>query len=487
MKFLFAITFAALMAASAGIVALNRQDSSTVPVLFWVTDSNPARVKQTAAFREWLRAKGYPDFVVKLDTANGELAKQLVQGVSGVAGDILDLRNEMAVQYLAEVGMLENLAPVAAEGGFSPADTYPAVDTVISLRGQQYAFPCNISVALMAVDLDQFRKLGMDGPPQTWNFDEFERIGREYVGKANAEGGERKFFCSDLPLEVVRRTYGLDVFNETLTASIVDDSRNAAALKRIRKWIEVDRLLPSASDMASMAGEAGFGGQYLQLFRKGAFPMVFIGRHAVIQLRQGGALNLDAVQPPYYQFRTTSISARSAGIYKGSKHPKLARYFMEFLASPEYGRLITLDGDALPPRPQDAEDALFQKPAEHSNEWEFHKKFADAALTIASARSTSPFVSPYLVVRLDRDFAEGFRAGLYSAEEAGRRLQKRIDEEIERTLSERPDLRADFQKRREIQLQIDDYKTRNQKIPASWISNPYYLKQYQHLGMLIAD
>src|SRR5512145_2017233 len=90
MKYLFLGLLALLIAASAFTYWLNPAIHSDTPILYWVTDENPARGVQVSTFQEWLRKNHYPPYELRLDMVNIASDKVVIQGVSGVCGDIID-------------------------------------------------------------------------------------------------------------------------------------------------------------------------------------------------------------------------------------------------------------------------------------------------------------------------------------------------------------------------------------------------------------
>lgn len=478
--------FTALSLATLGTFVIRQKAAGNLPVLYWVTNANPARVKQVETFQAWLKKNGYPEFELRLDSANNDLSKKLIQGVSGMGGDIMDVITNDMMPYLAESGIIEDITVPAENMGFGVRNTYPSLAAALQFRGAQYGYPCNVNVDLLIVNRAAFRKAGMEPPPETWDFATFERIGREYVDKANqGKKGERYFFTSATNAEVVlRRSYGLDIFNETMTGSLLADPRNAAMLEKLKQWTEEYRLIPSAADASSFAGESSGGGLDFPIFKRGYYAMLYSGRYIIHPARLSGETDYTVSQPPYAEFPNALIGARAASIYRGSKHPELAAYFLRFLASPEYNALITEDGDGLPPLPAAAREPGFLSPPDHANEKDFHGPFARAAETIAIPYSVSPYVNPYLVRRIDRDYLDAFKSSLFPAEECGRRAAAEIDAEIAKSLEEHPKLRPAFERDREVQAQIDARKAEGRKIPRSWVKNPFYLKYYEAKGLL---
>ncbi|AHF94241.1 hypothetical protein OPIT5_09150 [Opitutaceae bacterium TAV5] len=480
MKTLFFSLLALLVAASVITWKLQPGQSSPHPVLHWMTASNPERVKQVALFHAWLERNGYPKFELKIDTSNNRLEKIVIQGVSGVAGDIIEVQSGGPMRYLQSIGLLEDITGPAREMGFAPSATYDSIRSEITLDGRQYMFPCSISTELVLVNLDTFARAGIEPPPRSWDWATFEETGRRFVKAANPPGRRpTRFFINAVNTAQMQRSLGLDVFNETLSACILDDARNVRVLEKIRQWRDVDHILPTAEDIASFSTESGYGGAAFQLFNSGNYAMVTTGRWALIQMREFGKLNLAVSNPPHAGYPNTLVTTRAAAIYAGSKHADLARYFLKFLASEDYGMHIVESADALPSEPLLSRTDAYLKPPAHPNEWRVHEAFADAAVSTAIGYSYSPFVVPSIVTRLLTNIESGFAAGIWSAEEAARLAVRQINGEIRRTLQEQPELREDHDRRAELQKKIDDLRAAGKPVPLSWIDNPFYRKYYQ--------
>jgi len=363
MKTIFCVSLAALVAASVITVFMNPEAQTTVPVLYWVTDPNPARTLQVATFQQWLAKNGYPRFELRVDTANASPSKMLIQGVSGVGSDIIGHCGGMRMRYFNSVGLLTDVTDWARELGFGPGYTYEAMEPEITVSGRQYAFPCNVYAHMLWVNRATFRQHGVPLPPSRWTFEQFEQMGKAFVRVANADGQRHTvFFANGANTRAWRRSLGLDVYNETLTRCILDDERNVRVLRLIHQWTYDDRILPSAADREAFATEAGYGGSNFQLFNSGNYAMVWCGRYALIQFREFGGLELAVSEPPHGGFPVTSTGTRAAAVYRGGRHRDLAKYFLAYLASEEYNMNIVRDADALPPNPKYTETEAYLRP-----------------------------------------------------------------------------------------------------------------------------
>jgi len=363
MKYFFVVCLGVLIAASVFTHSISPETQSEIPVLYWVTDPNPARVLQVSTFQEWLRQNGYPEFEVRVDTANADASKMLIQGVSGVGSDIIGHCGGQRMRYFRKVGLLTDVTTWAKELNFGPEYTFPAMKPELTVDGRQYAFPCNVYAHMLWVNEGTFAQYGVPLPPKRWTFEEFEQHGKQFVEAAN-KGKTRRtiFFVNGPHSRIWRRSMGLDVYNETMTRCILDDPRNVELLKRIHRWTYEDRIVPSAADREAFATESGYGGSSFQLFNSGNYAMVWCGRYALIQFREFGGLDLAVSEPPHGGFPVTSTGTRAAAIYVGGKHRDLAKYFLSYLASEAYNMNIVRDADALPPNPKYTKTEAYRRP-----------------------------------------------------------------------------------------------------------------------------
>lgn len=489
MKYVFMVILCVLIIATIGTKMVNKQTSSSKPVIYWVTDSNPARALQISTFHSWMKKKGYPDCELKLDTANREVSKQIIQSVSGVGGDVMDCSSAVGdVMYFAEMGIMDDVTEDAKRLGFDPSKTYPSLEDDLKVGDKQYIFPCNVTAYLFFVNRAAFKKFGLEPPPMRWNITEFERKGKEFSEVAN-KGLERReyFIAAGIDTLPLMRSFGNDVFNETLTRSKMtgegyDGYANALALNK--KWIYEDHIIPSAAEISSFATDSGYGGVGFQLFFKGNFAMVAIGRYALIQFRQFGKMDLDAVEYPNGGYPNTTIASRAALVYKGGAHKDLAKYFLAYLASEDYNMNIVNDADSLPPNPEYTKCEEYLHPKDYPNEWEVHKKFAQEAVDISIVVTKSPFVANNRAYVYLDDSRQAVLSGKLSPEEAVKLCENRINEEIDRTLLEKPKLKPEYDRQVELQKKIEEYRKASKKIPKEWISNPFHKKYYKDMGWL---
>ena len=472
MKYLFVTLLTLLILGSLVTIWTSPDMASDVPVLYWVSDANPARYEQIKRFHQWLVDNGYtnpndptrPCCELRLDTSVGsDKSKFIIQCVSGVGGDIMDLGSaEGDMPYLAEIGMLEDVTEKAKEMGFDPSKTWPAIESEITIldedgKRHQYQFPCNVYTEMLYVNKELFRKYGMDIPPETWTFGEFERVGKEFVAKANkGKQFQDIFFCGGLELTPMHRSLGLSIFNETLTRCTVDDPRYARMLNLKRKWITQDHIMPSEAEVQSFSTASGYSGAGpQQLFYSGNYAMIALGRWVLINLREFGTMDLSLSMPPHGGYPNISLKTRAATIYKGGKHKDKAMLFLKFLASESYNNHIVEDADAMPPNPAYSLTEEFNHPPQYPNEWGVHERFARAIREHGIGSVFSPFISPATTKRLLKELEDAHRSDRGTAEELSLIYADKVNREVERKLQETPDLRPRYEKMVKLQEKID--------------------------------
>ncbi|NOZ20628.1 MAG: extracellular solute-binding protein [Planctomycetes bacterium] len=538
MKYVFLACGIALLLAGAAIHLTAPEVQNEVPVIYWVIDPAPARGEQIALFHRWLIKKGYgkeytlrtmdelrsfrrrnwspalieaiekgnadgpkvwaetpsatdlpitvrvPAVEMRLDAASNDMNKKLVQGVSGVAGDVIEAYSGgKQMQYLAAAGMLADVTESAKRLGFGPDQTYKALAPALFVDGRQYAFPRNPAQVMYWVNKETFEKVGQPLPPSRWTIEEFERRGKAFVDAANGSGERRMVFFADRACKIeLRRSMGLSMFNETLTRCTLDDPRNARTMELIYRWTYKDHLLPSAADKASFDTEGGWGGQSFQLFKSGRYALFASGRWALMLFRKFGAMPLAVVEPPHAGLPNTILSGGQSTVYRASPHRKYAELFLAFMASADYNMQIVRDGDGLPPNPKYTDNELFRHPPKHPNEWGCHEAYAKAAKDIAIVQSFSPFVLPVTVERYDNMAEEEVMNDRATPQEAADRCAERINEEIQRTLRESPRLQKKYDDLLALQEKIDRHRREGKKIPLDWIKNPFHRTYYLKKG-----
>ncbi|MEO0514282.1 MAG: hypothetical protein AAF086_03175 [Planctomycetota bacterium] len=147
MKYLF-FGIASILTVSAMLVRLSYPDvSSDRPVIYWITDKNPAHYEQVETFHRWPVEQGHTaedGGPICVDFANRSLAKQVIQTVSGAGSGTMDILGGSQMRLFQDMGVIHRLDEAAMELGFGLDRTYDAVRPEVATPDGQYTYPCNV-------------------------------------------------------------------------------------------------------------------------------------------------------------------------------------------------------------------------------------------------------------------------------------------------------------------------------------------------------
>lgn len=495
MKNLFLLLLGALILFSQVMISKTSKglDGTGPAVIHWITGINASRLEEITLFNQWLARQGGPRFEVRLDAVNSGATKQIIQGVSGVGSELMDIFSG-GVPYFAEIGILQDLTQPAREGGFGLDETFASVLPDLVADGRQLGYPANIGLALYLANMNALDAVGMVPPAGRWSLDQFEAFGKEYARRANAnpKGDKiRNFFAYAPGLEVLRRMAGLSLFNESLSACALESPAYVALLKRYKKWVYEDRIVPSDADIGSMAVagstaiNSGWGARTM-LFITGKVALHYTGRWSFVEFRQYNLTNVRIVNLPDEGFENTLITARAVGVYRGLTPPRraLALRAMAFFGSREYNLQVVKDGDGLPPNPKYLADESFVNPKEFPHEGPMNRRFVAEAANTAIAGVYSPFIQSGAAARLERLQVENFMNGRQTAEETAANVADEVRREIARGLKRNPALAAKWQAAEERQRRIASLLASKRPVPAALVENIFLKKKMKAEGKL---
>lgn len=474
-----------LTMATAVVKMTRRGPASPQPTIFMTGSPGTEMRERLEAFRQWQAARGGGEVRLELDAVNSGMNKVIMQGVSGIAADILQANGSADLGYYSSIGLLEDLGPFAARGNYRPERFLPAIRNELVVGDRQYGCPVSIYLLISYINRSTFENLGLEVPPPRMTWEDFERCGKAFVAKANPPGQKpRRFFASGVNTTALRRSVGLDTFNETLTRCTLDDPRNARVLELIHKWTFEDRLIPSGTDMASLVsdGDAGVFGPRLYQFKIGNIAMINGGNYLTPALRRLGNIPLSVSLPPHGGFPNAILGAQMTAIYAGSKHKEAASHYLEFLQSEEFFQTILRHGDGIPTTREHTQRAEYLRPPAHPNEWGCNEEIVRSVEEAGFPYTVSPFAVFGVYNRIDNTAIDRYMTGLITAGEAGARAAAEINDEIALNLERRPALREKYNKLLELQARIDERRSRGEKVPRDWILNPVLKAYYEHKG-----
>ncbi len=493
MKFLAVTLLVSLILASVATYFNLSDVKKDRPVLHWVTTADPIRDGQLELFQQWLKKYDYPEMEIRIDVRAKKNAgvKNIVQGVSGVAGDLIDCFTGEVILYQS-VGMLEDVTDVAKEMDFGGSKTYPSSRFSMHIDGRQYGFPRNAGSNFLWVNAEAFGRVGLPVPPDVWTFEEFERRGKAYVKAHNAAGERQRFyFVRSLGgggRAIMARSLGVDIFNETMTKSNYDTAVFREIFEMNYRWIHDFRIVPTLMEAESLTANSSALSQVeMYLFSQGNFGMMIGGRWGLMHFREVGPEQLSVSEFPHGGFRNSYSGGGIVGVYAKSKHKELAFYFLKFLASEEFNHQIIENADGLPPVSEYTKTEAYLHPADYPNEWNLHGRIERIEEEVGISYAFSPFVMRTEDERLQKNAFDKFIANRSSAEEALSIAAKMINTSMERKARESVEGWAQYQKLLRNQKKIEQLRSEGKLVPLSLITNPFYRRYYIEKGWSLPE
>ena len=367
----------------------------------------------------------------------------------------------------AEAERVAVLQAVDTGKALGPALLWPVGRADTMIDGRSYAYPCNVWWSLLAYHKDLFDKAGVPYPKPDWTWDDFVEVARKLTIRDPTTGRAEQFGLLGIDGVEIAFNFGADFFNETGTRCVFYCPESVAAIQFSIDLREEYHVSPTASEIANMAAQGGWGAGDINLFgaKKGA--MMRFGRYGLITWR---LINEQAIQngdpPPlrvafipqpvkkrqylYGGARVCVINAHSPRRYE-------AVDFFRHLAGPRYGRQINWGADCIPgPRKWTRTEAQISNPRypeEHESDAFWRDTAADIHPFMRSRFLPSATLYQCLYYHLER-----IGAHLCSVDDGLCALQSDMNQAIEKHIREHPYLRDTYEAALRQQAEIDRRK-----------------------------
>jgi hypothetical protein len=216
---------------------------------------------------------------------------------------------------------------------------------------------------------------------------------------------------------------GGEYFSEDGTRLLLTEEPLRTAFQMHHDAVFRYRIMPTALDMRTMASQGGWGTGAINLFADGRFAMLVSGKWVLIRLRgahadqtrklqrgtaRGGApeaerpavLRLGSVPLPHMAGHPPRYLVRSRSAVINQRRPRrqAALAFLQYLASPEYSRLINEGVDSLPGNPRYASLGIREGVPDLA-ELQMHRHTVDS-MAFGHVLRRSPFLLEWDVTRV---------------------------------------------------------------------------------------
>lgn len=359
--------------------------------LRWVTDPNPARKLQLALFHQ-----AHPDIEVYVDPSAGSMTKVLIQMAAHAGPDLVDVYTNEQQRHFSRHKVFLPLTERCRHAGISPDQFWPQCRHWMTYQGEVYGLPTNAGTFVLFYNKDHFDEVGLAYPDGSWTWDDYLNAARKLTIR---QGPRRRFGCFIGYYDHWLWQAGGEYFSEDGTRCAMNSPQAVRAFQFLYDLRHTWNVAPSQADLESFA-QGEWGGGAINLFASGRVSMLDMGRWGVITFRQyqqeqraagEGVLRFGVAPLPYDATRATTFLTRATCINAETRHPDEAFAFVQFLATPEYNRLIAEGGDGFPALKALAESDLFLVDPRYPEE-DQNQVYLDS---VAYARA--PLVSPYIL------------------------------------------------------------------------------------------
>lgn len=424
-----------LIMALTGPAAVN---DSRVP-LVWVSDDNPARRAQIDLFN------GQNDRArISLDPESSGKEKVVVQCLSGVGPDLLDIFDGFELTAFVKAGIVLDITDELKSRGISiKDDTWNAASTTALLDGRAYGFPRSVSVDALLFNKNLFDQRGISYPGVFVTGDQFLELAKALTVK-DPDGRTVKFgFQFEWwQYRDFLRQWGAQIYSDDGTRCLLDSPEAIAAVQYMHDLIWLHHVTPTPSEASALSSGGGYGTGKINVFGSGQAAMALAGRWWLPTLRNEAnfpGLRVGVSECQFGSVRQHRGYCAVTAVNRFSPHRKEALEFLLFMASPQYNQLINRQADSMGPVKKWSESEDFVSRTEFPDE-EYNRVWIEA-MKRSIPDEVSPFISGAAANRIIMRQLDLVRNNLKSASEAMQTAARLINEEITASVGRDPELK----------------------------------------------
>lgn len=444
MKLFFSIALGllAVWTVIMSVTGRDRTDDGRVK-LVWVSDDNPARRAQVDLFN-----KENSQAYVTLDPESSGKEKVVVQCLSGVGPDLLDIFDGFELTAFVRAGIAMDITDELKQHGISiEKDVWAGTHTTAMLNGRVYGFPRSASVDALLFNRALFDRAGLKDPGPFTTGDQFLAMAKALT--VRDEQGRPKQFGFQFEWWQYRhflRQWNAHLYSADGTRCVLDSPEAVAAIQYMRDLIWEYHVTPTPAEVAAMPSGGGYGTGKINLFGSGQAAMALAGRWWMPILRNNFKdLSFGVSECQFGPQRQYRAYCAVTAVNQFSRHRKEALEFLFYMASPEYNQLINSQADSMGPIKKYALSGDFLSASE------FPDEACNAVWLSAMEHSVpdgvSPFVSGAAANRIITRQLDLVANNLKSPQEAMETSALLINDEIAKTVAGDPELQKLYHER----------------------------------------
>jgi multiple sugar transport system substrate-binding protein len=330
--------------------------SGSITLMVW------AEPEELPAYREVVSTfeQQEPGIDVQL-TPFGEREDLLTRLSTSFAGgtppDLFLLNYRFIGQY-ADRGVLEPIQErVESSDVFSAEDFYPQALEAFTFDGVLTCLPQNVSSLVVYYNVDLFKKIGLEAPPESWTFFDMVGLARNLTVDKDGDGAPEQY-----GLGVESSIIRMAPFIWSNGGTLVDDEaaptrltlEEPAAVEVMQSFFDLReeyRVIPTEHEIEAQSDE--------DRFLNGTTAMVLASRRETPSFRTITDFEWDVAPLPVFREPAGILHSDAYCMTTGSANKEAAWRFMEFALGPE-GQAITAEaGRTVPSLVEVSESDVF--------------------------------------------------------------------------------------------------------------------------------
>ena len=446
MKQIFLISLACLLLLS--IIAQATKPKPADPnkiQLIWSSDDNPLRRAQLDPFNEQ-----HPELHLELDPNNADIEKVIVQSLAGVGPDVFDCYAGYQLTAYVKAGIAWDVTDELKKRHLDISQTWSTLSTNCVYDGRVYGFPENAAANGLWYHKDLCDEAGVQIPKGPWKWEQAvpllqKLVQRDTNGKITRYG--LVISWDNNYLQFIYQ-WGGRMYSEDGTRCTLDSPEAIAAIQFMQDLIFKYHVAPDLAAEATLAAAGGWGGgDVITLLGAKRSACALGGRWWLCALRdkQYADLQLHAAEAPYGKKHVFVGYGKATLINRRSPHREEALKFLQYLASPEYNKLINHQADGIGPIKKYAYEPDYLFDPAYPNETD-NAVWRDL-LSAAEPEQVSPFMNGAVLQRVVDAQLDLVKSGSLTAEQAMKEATDRVNQRIQENLRQSPALRAEYDRR----------------------------------------
>ncbi len=290
-----------------------------------------------------------------------DLLTRLSTSFAGGTPPDLFLLNYRFIGQYAERGVLDPVQErVDSSDVFSQEDFFPQALDAFTFDGVLTCLPQNVSSLVVYYNVDLFRDIGLDAPPEGWTFFDMVQLARSLTVDEDGDGKVDRYGLG-VEASIIR----LAPFIWSNGGSLVDDPdaptrftlEEPAAVEVMQSFFDLREeylVIPTEQEIEAQADE--------DRFLNGTAAMLLASRRETPSLRTITDFEWDVAPLPVFQEPVGVLHSDAYCMTRQSAHKEAAWRFMEFALGPEGQRITAEAGRTVPSLIEVANSEAFLDP-----------------------------------------------------------------------------------------------------------------------------